>query len=332
MPVVWIGSMMGVVWRGAPLLHSHAARGNENNDIKETQMSLLREIQTAAIESNADLSTLLRKCKVLAARLGSQEFGMWVENELSGYKSIDDLPEYRVFHVNSKGHFSGAFGSGINYADIPLICIPEKYREMMSKSNMMQSVAYIENLVSKSNSGLVQEPWDPDFVVIVGRKIYQNMNCMAAWKDIPIGCLVHVLNEVRNRILDFVLKIEAENPEAGEAALNSNPVPPEKVQQIFNTTINGNVGNVATGSHSFEQNANSEASTELFDKILEALKQVQGPESNKAAEIIEKMRVSQNADDLKDNYQNLMSFLSNHITVFGAISPYIPALTQLITR
>jgi hypothetical protein len=25
MPVVWIGSTMGVVWRGAPLLHSHAA-------------------------------------------------------------------------------------------------------------------------------------------------------------------------------------------------------------------------------------------------------------------------------------------------------------------
>jgi hypothetical protein len=158
------------------------------------------------------------------------------------------------------------------------------------------------------------------------------MNCISAWKVIPKGCLIDALNEVRNRILNFVLKIEAENPEAGEAALNSNPVPSETVHQIFNTTINGNVGNVATGSHSFEQNANNDASTELFKKILEALKQVQEPESNNAAEIIEKMRVSQNADELKDNYQSLMSFLSNHITVFGAISPYIPALTQLLTR
>ena len=296
-------------------------------------MSLLREIQNTAIESNTDLATLLRKCKVLAARLGSQEFAMWVDNELSGYKSEDDLPEYRVFQVNSKGHFSGRFGSGLRNADIPLICIPEEYQEIMSKANMTESVASIENLVLKSkerDSYLAQIPWDPDFVAMVGQSIYQRMNCLSAWKVIPVGHLVHILNEVRNRILDFVIKIEAENPEAGEAELNSNPVPPETVKQIFNVTINGNVGNIATGSHSFEQNANSSNNDELFNKILEALKQVQEPESKDASEIIERMRVSQNNDDFKDNYQNLMSFLSNHITVWGAISPYIPALTQLM--
>jgi hypothetical protein len=119
-------------------------------------MSLLREIKNAAIESNTDLVTLLRKCKVLAARLGSQEFGMWVENELSGYKSEDNLPEYRVFHVNSRGHFLGAFGSELRNADIPLMTIPEDYQEMMSKANMMQSVASIETLVLNTH-GTVQE-------------------------------------------------------------------------------------------------------------------------------------------------------------------------------
>ena len=74
-------------------------------------MSLLRKIQSAAIESNTDLATLLRKCKVLAARLGSQEFEMWVDNELSSYKSVKELPDYRVFYVNSKGHFSGNYSA-----------------------------------------------------------------------------------------------------------------------------------------------------------------------------------------------------------------------------
>ena len=295
-------------------------------------MSLLREIQSAAIESNTGLATLLRKCKVLAARLGSQEFGTWVDNELGGYKSVDDLPDYRVSHVNSKGHFRGPYGSGIDYADIPLNCIPEKYREVMSKANMMQSIAYIEALVSQADGcGSAQEPWDPDFVVMVGKNIYSHMNCMQAWKVIPTGYLIEVLNEVRNRILNFVLKIEAENPEAGEATLNSNPVSPEKVQQIFYTTINGNVGNVATGSHGFEQNNSTDANIELFNKLLEALKQVQDTEiSESASEIVEKMRATQNTNDFKDNYEHFMSFLSNHITVFGAIAQYLPALTQLI--
>lgn len=48
-------------------------------------MSLLREIQDAAISSDVELAVLLRKCKVLAARLGSNEFKSWVESELSGY-------------------------------------------------------------------------------------------------------------------------------------------------------------------------------------------------------------------------------------------------------
>jgi len=50
-------------------------------------VSLLREIQEAAIDSRVELTTLLRKCKVLAARLGNVEFKEWVEQELNGYKS-----------------------------------------------------------------------------------------------------------------------------------------------------------------------------------------------------------------------------------------------------
>ena len=54
-------------------------------------MSLLREIQDAAISSDVELSVLLRKCKVLAARLGNQDFKEWIDNELSGYKNVDDF-------------------------------------------------------------------------------------------------------------------------------------------------------------------------------------------------------------------------------------------------
>ena len=62
-------------------------------------MSLLREIQSAAVDANVDVTVVLRKCKVLAARLGNEDFKLWVENELNGYKSKDTLPEYRIFQV-----------------------------------------------------------------------------------------------------------------------------------------------------------------------------------------------------------------------------------------
>lgn len=296
-------------------------------------MSLLREIQDAAIDSKTDLASLLRKCKVLAARLGSEEFKSWVDSELSGYKNVEDLPEYRVLHVTSKGHFSGAFGSGINNADIPMFCLPEKFRETMSRSNMMEPVASIEALVSKSDGGTAQELWNPDFVAMVGQKIYRNMNCMQAWKVIPITALIAALDEIRNRILNFVLEIEAQDPDAGEAALNSSPVPPEKVNQIFNTYISGSVQNVATGSHSFEQHAtNNDANAELFSQLLEALQSVKQQEiTAQLCDNVEEMRSSQGTQSFKEHYQHFMSLLSNHITVLGPIvAPFLPALAAIV--
>jgi hypothetical protein len=36
-------------------------------------MTLLQDIQNAAVDASSNLATLLRKCKLLAARLGSQQ-------------------------------------------------------------------------------------------------------------------------------------------------------------------------------------------------------------------------------------------------------------------
>ena len=296
-------------------------------------MSLLREIQNTAIDSDIALASLLRKCKVLAVRLGSTEFKTWVDNELSGYTSQNDLPEYRILSVNSKGHFLGAFGSGMNYADIPLMCIPEKLRESMSQSYMMEPVASLEALVANSDGGAAQEPWDPDIVVLLGQKIYQRMNCVQAWKVIPINAVVAALDEIRNRILNFVLEIEAEAPDAGEAEINSTPVPSEKMNQIFNTYISGTVQNVATGGHSFQQHAtNTDANSDLFLQILESLKSIKDPEINRSLSVsVEKMEASQNTEEFKDNYQSFMALFADHITVLGpVIAPYLPALAALV--
>jgi hypothetical protein len=296
-------------------------------------MSLLREIQDAAINSKTDLASLLRKCKVLAARLGSEEFKSWVDSELSGYKDVAQLPEYRILHVNSKGHFSGAYGSGLNNADIPIFCLPEKFRESMSQSHIMEPVASIEALVSKSDGGTAQEPWSPDFVAMVGQKIYHRMNCMQAWKVIPITALIAALDEIRNRILNFVLEIEAEDPNAGEAALNSASVAPEKVHQIFNTYISGSVQNVATGSHSFEQNAtNNDINGELFSQLLEALSGIDQPEvTSQLANNIEEMRSTQGTEGFKAHYQHFMSLLADHMQVLGpVVAPFLPALAAIV--
>ena len=296
-------------------------------------MSLLREIQEAAIDSEVELTTLLRKCKVLAARLGNVEFKQWVENELSGYDDVETLPEYRILNVNSKGHFSGPFQSGLRNADIPLSCMPKKYRENLAHSYMMQPIAAMEALLEASDGGSAQEPWNPDLVAHFGQKIYEGMNCMQAWKVIPITAVFASLDAVRNRILNFVLEIESEAPDAGEAPINSNPVPQEKVHQIFNTYITGDVQNVAAGSSNFKQKAKKiDSSPEVFTQLIDALQSIHNPEIiSQLSPVIEEMKNNQGTNSFRDSYQNFMSLLADHMQVLGpVVAPYLPALAALL--
>ncbi len=298
-------------------------------------MSLLREIQDAAIDSKIELTTLLRKCKVLAARLGNSEFKKWVENELNGYSDKNDLPEYRILTVNSKGHFANRFNM-LKNADIPLMCIPEKFRVNLSHTYIMQTVASMQDLVSRTTGGTVQEPWDPDFVTCFGSEIYSNMNCVQAWKVISITEVVAALDSVRNRILGFVLEIETEAPDAGEAPLNSSPIPQERVQQIFNMVITGNVQNLATGSSDFKQTAGDlKVNDKMFNELLQAINDSKANSETIAhlSELVEELKRNQGTVKYNNTYVRFMSVLADHIQVFGPlIAPYLPALAELITK
>jgi hypothetical protein len=297
-------------------------------------MSLLREIQAAAVDSSVPLSTLLRKCKVLAARLGNPEFKQWIDAELNGYASKDALPPYRVLNTHSKGHFSGPFQSGLRNADIPLLCVPEEWRESMGHCYLMQPIAALESLAANSDGDTAQEPWNPDLVAYVGGKIYQGMNCMQAWKVIPINSLVAALDTVRTRVLNFVLEIEVEAPDAGEAPVNSNPVPQEKVHQIFNTYISGNVQNLATASTDVRQYAKViEGNAKLFDDILKALSKSGADRKAiaQASETVRDMQAAESGDNFKKSYLQFMSILADHVQVLGPVlAPYLPALSALL--
>jgi hypothetical protein len=298
-------------------------------------MSLLRQIQDAAIDSSVDLPTLLRKCKVLAARLGNEDFKQWIDNELSGYDRKEDLPEYRILNVNSKGHFGGPFGSGLRNADIPLMCLPEDFRESLGHSYMMQPVAAMASLVASDKSGTLQEPWNPDLVAHFGNRIYERMVCMQAWKVIPASAIVAALDTVRTRVLNFVLEIEAQNPAAGEAMSNEKPVPQETVQHIFNTYITGDVQNLSSGSTNVSQHAKMQKGIdqEVFAKLLDAIKNASMPAAVRTAATgaVEELRATSGTAEFKERYHRFMGILADHMQVLGpVVAPFLPPLAAMV--
>ncbi len=214
-------------------------------------MSLLEEIQMEAVDSSSDLGALLRKCKLLAARLGSQSLEDWLIWEANGYPNNVSVPNYRTWPLKIKGHFAGPFGSGLRNAEIPIACLPKDAREGYQKYECRQSIAGMEQLLRGAEQDILNVSTG-DLVVVLGTNVYEGLNCIQAWAEFGKGHIYELFNSVRNRILDFSIAVWKEDPTAGDSAkpLDSS-LAPSRVTQIFNTTVYGGSANLlGTANHS----------------------------------------------------------------------------------
>lgn len=225
-------------------------------------MSLLTDIERAATTSTEPLTDLLRRCKVLAARLKHAEFASWVSHELNGYDvGGDALPSYRrAATPNSQGTLLGPFAQAKN-VPLPIRNLPEDVRKLLVRTPFHQSVGTLQELAKIDHQGHLR-PWDPTLVGLLQNHFHEDMSLAHAEVQIPPGTVAGILDTVRTRVLDFVLAIQAENPDAGEVAPDAPaPIPSQNVTNIFNSTIVGGHANIGTtGSASI---ANSNATTTL---------------------------------------------------------------------
>jgi hypothetical protein len=210
-------------------------------------VSLLTEIQTAAVEKDTDLGTLLRKCKVLAARLGSVPLEDWVLHESNGYPADVDVPDYRRWGVHIVAHLIDQFGAQMTAVTIPPHLIPESVRQRYTRFEYRESVATAEYALRRHDDDGTQTLTTGNLRSMLHGKMYKGYQCHSAVAQFSNQNLVAMLDAVRNRILDFALALSKVAADAGE---DQTQVEVQRVTQIFNTTILGSVGVVGTANNS----------------------------------------------------------------------------------
>ncbi len=230
-------------------------------------MSLLREIQHDIASGDVDVATLLRKCKILAARLGSDQFAQWVERELNGYPESQSTPEYRRLAITYYASFYG-LGWKVPQAAVPLQVVPEKHRDSFSTIEFRDGIAKAESLAERNKRVSVERP---ELTFLIQGKMYPELQCHRVWGELSSIEFEQLVSAVKNRILDFSLKIEAENPDAGEALPHTHLVPPEKLQPIVQNTFYGTVGAITQHSEHFSQNVNIGISTDDMRRLVKDL-------------------------------------------------------------
>jgi hypothetical protein len=217
-------------------------------------MSLLREIQTIVASERGDVTSALRKCKILAARLDSDELARWVDFELNGFPLSQPVPEYRRLSVSCLANFMNLGWRATNQS-VPRFAIPEDIREAVY--NPIEFREGITVAMTYSKTGATIDI--PELAILIANHgvMYPGLECTHAWKKISATEFQQLISAVNNRILDFSLKIETENPSAGEAASNTQPVPREKLQPLVRNIFYGNVSNFSQNGEHFTQTASA---------------------------------------------------------------------------
>lgn len=136
-------------------------------------MSLLREIQTDLASADGQVTTVLRKCKILASRLGSDEFARWVEWELNGYPESQPTPEYRCLSITYYASFMNSAWR-VPKQPVPLQVVPEKYRDSFRYIEFREGVAKADSSIRAKKGAVIQRP---ELIFALQGNMYPEMNC-----------------------------------------------------------------------------------------------------------------------------------------------------------
>lgn len=170
-------------------------------------------IDEVADQQNHSLSDVLMKAKVLASRLRSRKFRQWVDSEINGYDSGQQLPEYRVVGAKIEGWFAGHFG--MEMAGVPMSAshLAPDYRRIFDSRKVANGISYVEDLVKgEGDIGI----WMDGAAVNYLRKHGTRVNGMIlnqVFQGVPRHALISLLASVRSRLLDFLLELRDRYPE-----------------------------------------------------------------------------------------------------------------------
>jgi hypothetical protein len=198
---------------------------------------LLDDIIATAVDSSQRLSVLLRKCLLLAHELKNDQLKSWANQELNGFASEDDLPEYRIIRVGAYGDFSGVGGAVVRHYPIPPAVLEERHQILAQKAPLLQAVSAYEGAVA-TVADSVQLNWPGNIVLYYQRRLMDGYALVSAWQMVPKPSLVELLDTIRNRVLNMALEIK---DELG-AATNLRGVSPAEVRKIEQTIVNNIYG------------------------------------------------------------------------------------------
>ena len=219
---------------------------------------LVIELQKDCLNTNGSFSDLCQKAYFIAHKLNQDEMIEFLKKEIYGYKNIKDLPDYRYvdliykafnpyhgwipFQIPSQGVFSRLLKGPI------FLSVGEMQDFLNADDSILNSAVPLElqqELIKRSNMPFITE--------IKG--VFSKTQ------------LVRILDVIKNRILDWAIKLEKEGICGNDYEFTEHE---KEIAKNMTVIINGNVN----GSNIIDSMTNSSVTVNNNGFDFEALKQL----------------------------------------------------------
>lgn len=247
--------------------------------------SLVLDLQQEVLKPDCDILNALRKAHIIAIKLKLTEFDNWVQSELNGYETNQDLiPDYRKI--------SGQLKAWNPYHGwIPVIMQDSRLEEALCHRKMEDSIGDIIELYSKSKGNIILT-----FSADVAAKL-------DSWSNAPFNTnyslhvsnhqLKSIVDKVINCLMEWTLKLEengivGENMRFNETESASAKDIPQQIN-YYGPVINGNISSsqIVSGNNStvtYSAQAISDALNEIRDSLEK--EQIAGEDMENALELL----------------------------------------------
>ena len=296
-------------------------------------MNLLDEIRVDLTSETATLPNTLRKARVLARELQSQELRDWVSNELGGYSMGAVVPNYRQFSLPIYGNFHGRFEERVIGQEIPTDDLPEKVKEFLNSVTVLQGIAALDALIA-SGDEVHRRPLPIEFTLSLQTvfRMREDMVLHETYHQIPRYIFTGILDSVKNRLLDFVLDLQEK--EVTAERLNNGDADREAVRNAITVNIYGGRNVVGAGgnvhqefsiregdvdsliSHLRAHNVSDEDLDELKDALVAEPNAVPGGFGTKVNAWLEKMATKALRGEWQPGVANALAMLEQAIQKF----------------
>jgi hypothetical protein len=170
-------------------------------------MKALDEILDLAIESPESLPEVMMYCRVAGVRLGNEPLQRWSAQELAGYLSPSETPQYRFVRGSLRGNFGRYFEPPMPDA-IPATVLGPELRQLLEIVPLSASVGVLSQM-QDDGSVFFPVPLQRDILSLINQQFGTAGRFHDLWVQVPPGSIRHVLMEIRQRAVTVLSELIA---------------------------------------------------------------------------------------------------------------------------